>query len=81
MVDLIREYQRRPMAIEVKAGTTFLPEMLNSLRRFRDLHGDIAGAALVYGGAEATALDSISVMPFFDIASILFPDLPPGATR
>ena len=80
-VDLIREYQRRPLAIEVKAGTTFLPEMLNSLRRFRDLHGDIAGAALVYGGAEAIELDRISVTPFFDIASILFPDLPPGATR
>lgn len=72
-VDLIREYQRRPLAIEIKAGTTFTSEMITPLRRFASEHGDIAGQALVYGGTERMTVAGIEVVPFFDVAGVLFP--------
>lgn len=71
-VDLIREEQRRPLALEIKAGTTFISEMLSALRRFRALHGDLAGAGLLYGGEEPMEIDGVAVAPFPGTAQLLF---------
>ncbi len=71
-IDLIREVQRRPFAVEVKAGRTFAREMIAPLRRWQTLHGDLAGSALVYGGDEETVVDGITVAPFYRTASLLF---------
>lgn len=73
-VDLIREHQRRPFAIEVKAGRFCASEMIAPIQRFRSLHGDLAGAALVYGGDEGARIDGITVAPCVDTARLLFPD-------
>lgn len=72
-IDLIREYQRRPLAMEIKAGTTFSPDMLKSLRRFSSLQEDLKGSALVYGGEERAELEKITIVPFRDTAELLFP--------
>ena len=71
-IDLIREVQRRPFAVEIKAGRTFTREMIGPLRRWRTLHGDLAGSALVYGGDNHTVIDGITVTPFQRTASLLF---------
>ncbi len=73
-IDLIREYQRRPFAMEIKAGSTYLPGMTKSLQRFRSLQGDLAGAALLYGGDETATVDGIKVVPYADTARLLFAD-------
>ncbi|TVR65366.1 MAG: ATP-binding protein, partial [Spirochaetaceae bacterium] len=73
-IDLIREYQRRPFAIEIKAGSTYAPEMTRPLQRFRSLRADLVGAALVYSGDETAVVDGIKILPFAEIAGLLFPD-------
>ena len=73
-VDLIREYQRRPYAIEIKAGTTYVSDMLRSLKQFRSLLENPAGAALVYGGSEAAILGDITITSYRDTAKLLFPE-------
>lgn len=72
-IDLIREYQRRPLAVEIKAGTTFIPDMLNSLKRFRSLLENLTGTALIYGGEDSTVLDDISLYSYRNTAKLLFP--------
>ena len=75
-VDLIREYQRRPYGIEVKAGTTYVSDMLRSLKRFQSLCENPAGAALIYGGSEAAVLGNITTITSYrDTAKLLFPAL------
>lgn len=71
-VDLIREFQRRPFAVEIKAGRTFSREMTSPLRRWRELHGDVEGSALVYGGEDSTVIDGITIAPYHQTASLLF---------
>ena len=71
-VDLIREYQRRPLAIEIKAAATFSPEMLTGLERFRRLHGNPAGAAVVHSGPRQPSVRGISVCNHGDVAELLF---------
>ena len=73
-VDLIREYQRRPLAIEIKAGSTYVADMSGSLKRFRSLHTDLAGAALAYAGDEAATVDGIRLTPYAQLSQLLFPD-------
>ncbi|MFO7730967.1 MAG: ATP-binding protein [Spirochaetia bacterium] len=73
-VDLIREYQRRPYALEIKAGKTYVSGMKDSLKRFRSIKKDIKGAALIYGGEERASVDEIEIVPYPDIAGLLFPD-------
>jgi len=73
-VDLIREYQRQPFAMEIKAGKTFVPEMLKHLQHYRSLHGSLSGAALLYGGDESATVDGIKVFPYTQIANLLFDD-------
>jgi uncharacterized protein len=75
-IDLIREYQRRPFAMEIKAGTTYVADMTTALRRFRSLYEGLAGAALVYGGEEPATVDGISLVPFAQTAQLLFGDEP-----
>lgn len=72
-IDLIRKYQRRPFAMEIKAGSTYVPDMTRSLRRFRSLQGDLAGAALLYGGDDTATVDGIKIVPYTETASLLFP--------
>lgn len=72
-IDLIREYQRRPFALEIKAGSTYVSEFTKPLRRFQSLHGDLAGAAVVYGGAEREMLNGIDLVPYALTAELLFP--------
>jgi len=71
-VDLIREYWRKPFAMEIKAGTTFVSDMIKPLQRYRSLHGDLAGAALLYGGDETATVDGIKIVPYMQTASLLF---------
>lgn len=71
-IDLIREYQRRPFAMEIKAARTYVSDMTRSLRRFRALHEDSAGAAVIYGGDEAAVVDGIRIAPYTGTAELLF---------
>ena len=71
-IDLIREYQRKPFAMEIKAGSTYLRDMISPLKRFRSLKEDLAGAALLYAGDETATVDGIRVVPYADTASLLF---------
>lgn len=72
-IDLVREVHRRPFIVEVKAGRTFDPEMIASLRRFRDAHGDVAGASLLYGGENLAPVDGIEIRNHRGTADLLFP--------
>lgn len=58
--------------MEIKAGTTYIPEMTKSLQRFRSLKDDLAGSALLYSGEETATVDGIKVVPYTEIARILF---------
>jgi len=71
-IDLIREYQRKPLAMEIKAGATFVPDMIKHLLRYRSLHGALSGAALLYGGDEKTTVDDIKVVPYTQVSNLLF---------
>ena len=71
-IDLIREYQRRPLAMEIKAGSTYVSDMTRPLKHFRSLHEDLSGAALLYGGDERAVVDGISVIPYTETARLLF---------
>jgi predicted AAA+ superfamily ATPase len=71
-IDLIRDYERRPFAMEIKAGSTYIPDMTKSIQRFRSLRDDLAGAALVYGGDETASVDGIKVVPHTETARLLF---------
>jgi uncharacterized protein len=71
-IDLIREYQRRPFAMEIKGGLTYATDMTRPLRQFRSLQEDLAGAALLYGGDEAVTVDGIKVVPYTETARLLF---------
>ena len=71
-IDLIREYQRRPFAIEIKAGSTYVTDMVRSLRRFRSLQENLTGAALLYSGDESAVVDGIKVVPYTETAKLLF---------
>ena len=73
-IDLIREYQREPFAMEIKSGTTFVSEMIEPLRRFRSLRRGLKRAALIYGGGDARTVDGIDVVPFSQTARLLFDD-------
>lgn len=71
-VDLIREYQRKPFVMEIKAGATFTSEMITPLRRFSSAYGEIEGQALVYGGTEKITVNGTAVVPFWNVAEVLF---------
>jgi len=71
-VDLIREYQRKPFAMEIKAGATFASEMIVPLRRFASAYGELEGQALVYGGTEKITVNGIEIEPFWNVAEVLF---------
>jgi len=71
-IDLIREEQRRPFAVEIKAGKTFKPDMLETLRRFRDLTVDLAGSALIHSGDETTTVDGIRIANHAETSNVLF---------
>jgi hypothetical protein len=71
-VDLIREFQRRPFAIEIKAAATFSPEMLSQLERFLRLHGNAAGAAVVHSGPRQPSVRGVSVCNHVDVGELLF---------
>ncbi len=73
-IDLIREYQRRPFAVEIKAGTTFTFDMMRSLKRFGEFQGELCGAGLIYGGDEEHLSDGIKIVPYSRTARMLFPD-------
>ena len=71
-IDLIREVQRKPFTIEIKAGRTFTPEMIKSLRLFNAQIEDLAGSALIYGGDELQRVNDIMVSPCSGISEVLF---------
>lgn len=71
-VDLIREHQRKPFAMEIKAGMTFSSEMTKSLHRFSTIIEDLAGSALIYGGDELRRVNDITVSPCSGISEVLF---------
>jgi hypothetical protein len=71
-IDLIREYQRRPLAVEIKAAATFTPEMRRPIDRFRSIHPDPAGAAVIYSGPTQRNLAEIGLWNHRDTAELLF---------
>ncbi|MBM3323709.1 ATP-binding protein, partial [candidate division WOR-3 bacterium] len=56
-VDLVIEYNRRVVAIEVKAATRWTERDLSGLRAFLDRTPDCRAAVLTYNGYEAVRLD------------------------
>ncbi len=73
-IDLIREYQRRPFAMEIKAGATYVANRAASLQRFLALESDLTGAALIYSGDERITVDQVEIVPYAQTAALLFPD-------
>ena len=71
-IDLIREFQRKPFSMEIKASMTFTPEMTKSLRLFNAQIEDLAGSALIYGGDELQRVNDIMVCPYSGISEVLF---------
>ena len=58
--------------MEIKAGSTYVPDMIRPLKHFRSLKEDLAGAALLYGGDESAVVDGIKVVPYSETAKLLF---------
>jgi hypothetical protein len=71
---MIREYQRRPFPVEIKAASTFTTEMLKALDRFASLHGGAPGGALVYSGPSQQAVRGIQVRNHAEVGELLFGD-------
>ena len=71
-VDLICEFQRRPFAVEIQAGSTFWPETAQPLRKFRALHGNLVGSAIVYGGETPPAVGGVEVRNHAETAQLLY---------
>jgi uncharacterized protein len=71
-IDLIREYQRRPYAVEIKAGMTLATDMLGSLKRFRTIISDLHGAALIYSGDKSLEVSGVRVVNHTQTAELLF---------
>ena len=73
-VDLIREYQRRPFAIEIKAASTFTPEMLGALDRFAALQGSAPGSppggAVIYSGPSQESVRGIDIRNHTEAAQL-----------
>lgn len=71
-VDLVREIQRRPFAVEVKAAATFVPDMLRSLDRFRKLVPDITGAAVIHSGEGGRDVEGVRIENHVQTGPLLF---------
>ncbi len=71
-VDLVREHQRRPLAIEIKAGATVIPEMIRGVRAFLERSSDALGGALIYSGESKAPLGDIAIHNFAETAGLLF---------
>ena len=71
-IDLIREYHRRPFAVEIKASGTFTREMLRNIHRLRELLPDREGEGLIYSGEDERRIDGVSLIPFTKTARLLF---------
>ena len=71
-VDLIREVQRKPFAVEIKAGATYVPDMVRSLKKFEGTHPDAAATALVYSGDSRGTIDGVEVVNHVDVGRLLF---------
>lgn len=70
-IDLIREYQRRLFAIQIKAARTFTPETLRTFDQFRQIGADPAGSAVVYAGPSLDAVRGTPVVNHFETASVV----------
>ncbi len=73
-VDLIREYQRRPFPVEIKAASTFTAEMLTSLERFTAMGASPPGGAVIYSGPSQQKVRSIEIRNHTEVAQLLFGD-------
>lgn len=66
-VDFITEWNGTPAAIEVKAGSTWVPEWAKGLRRFRELAKTESAGTLIYGGDLSAERDSASLRAWRDV--------------
>ncbi len=73
-VDLIREYQRRPFPVEIKAGSTFTTGMLKALERFAALGRETPGGAVIYSGPSQQAVRGIQIRNHAEVGALLFGD-------
>jgi len=67
-VDLIREVERRPVPLEIKASQTYAPEMSRGLDWFtKNVPGTWPGC-VVYGGSEVRTAPGVQVLSFSESA-------------
>ncbi|MFP4432370.1 MAG: ATP-binding protein [Spirochaetota bacterium] len=73
-VDMLREYQRRPFPVEIKAASTFTAEMLKSLERFAALGASPPGGAVIYSGPSQQPVRGIEIRNHVEVGELLFAD-------
>jgi hypothetical protein len=72
-IDLVIEERGRLVPIEIKAGTSFHPELMKSLKSFGAREADAEGGILAYGGDESFEYQGMRVLSFRGIARSVFP--------
>jgi uncharacterized protein len=73
-VDLIHEVQRRPVAIEIKAGATWSPQMSRSLAALARILTDTAGLVVIYSGPGSPPVNGVRVINHAETGGLLFGD-------
>ncbi|MDP2809660.1 MAG: ATP-binding protein [Rhodocyclaceae bacterium] len=69
-VDLLYEANGKLQAVEIKSGSTFVPEWLGPMRKWQSFAGDQAlPPCLVYGGAESYVREGVQVLGWRDMAA------------
>lgn len=63
-VDFIMERNGKPVAIEVKSGSTVAADFYNGLKYWRQLAGDKAPAALIYAGDAQFVRQGVNTYPW-----------------
>jgi hypothetical protein len=71
-VDLLLEQGEKLYPIEVKAGATIHSSMLDNLKKWKVLAGDLAGPlTLVHGGEQHQKRTEFKILPWFSIDQML----------
>jgi len=72
-VDLVREQNRAPRAVEIKAGRTFTSEMISSVVKFQKLgQSPPLPGGLVYAGEKGPRVQGVQILPYLTTAPFLY---------
>lgn len=69
--DLLLQYGRQLMPIEIKSSSTYKPELLKGLKRIMELSPQMANAHLVYSGDNMEFSNGINAIRFDELAARL----------